>query len=155
MSRQDRADRDGPLPHGRLPVVLAGGQFDLAEDRVDHAVEEVAFVGDVVVERHRGAAEVLAELAHAEGLDAVLVGEVDGGGQHPRSGPGGPGISARMGLLGHPLPPRLALGNTTLTGNTLLSVHRTCNVHRTWGRARVTGSRNTSLPSRSLRWRTA
>src|SRR4029453_5894280 len=94
MSRQDRADRDGPLPHGRLPVVLAGGQFDLAEDRVDHAVEEVVFVGDVVVERHRGAAELLAELAHAEGLDAVSVGEVDGGAQDTLSGQGGRG-SAR------------------------------------------------------------
>src|SRR4029453_2345463 len=108
MSRQDRADRDGPLPHGRLPVVLAGGQFDLAEDRVDHAVEEVVLVGDVVVERHRGAAELLAELAHAEGLDAVSVGEVDGGAQDTLSGPGGPGIGARTGLLGHPSPPRPA-----------------------------------------------
>ena len=59
-----------------------GGQVDLAEDEVDHAVEEVALVGDVVVERHRLDAEDLAELAHAQRRDPRLVGERDSGAQH-------------------------------------------------------------------------
>ena len=61
----------------------AGGRLDLAEDDVDHPVEEVVLVGDVVVERHRLDAELLGELAHRELLRPALVGQRDRGAQHP------------------------------------------------------------------------
>jgi hypothetical protein len=77
------AGRDGSLAHGRLPVGLQRRQLDLAEDEVDHAVEDLVLVGDVVVQRHRLHAEGLGELAHGEGGDARLVGELDGGTQDP------------------------------------------------------------------------
>ena len=68
--------------HRRLPVGVREGRLDLAEDDVDHAVEEVVLVGDVVVERHRLDAERLAELAHGQRADPALVGEGNGGTQH-------------------------------------------------------------------------
>ena len=60
-------------------------QLDLAEDEVGDAVQEVVLVGDVVVERHRLDPELLPEPAHAERVDAGLVGERDGGAQHALS----------------------------------------------------------------------
>jgi NADPH:quinone reductase-like Zn-dependent oxidoreductase len=46
---QSLAGRDRPPAHGRLPVGVAGGQLDLAEDDVDDAVQEVGLVGVRVV----------------------------------------------------------------------------------------------------------
>ena len=83
VARQDLARRERSLSHRRPPIDLIGGQFDLAEHDVDHAVEEFALVGDVVVERHRLDAEGLAELAHAQRRDSVLVSERNAGAQHP------------------------------------------------------------------------
>ena len=54
VSDHDRAHRECSLPHICLPVVLAHGSFDLAKNGIDHAVQEVLFVGEVVVERHMG-----------------------------------------------------------------------------------------------------
>jgi NAD(P)-dependent dehydrogenase (short-subunit alcohol dehydrogenase family) len=51
------------------------------EGQVDHAVEQVVLVRDVVVERHGFDPQRAAELAHAEPLEAALVGEVDAGAQ--------------------------------------------------------------------------
>ena len=82
--------RDGATPSSRSPSCGAsappasrspGGasrsasrglrrELDLAEDDVDHAVEELVLVGDVLVERHRHDAELLREAAHAERLRA-------------------------------------------------------------------------------------
>jgi hypothetical protein len=53
MARQDFTGRDGPVAHGRLPVDARGGQVDLAEEEVDHAVQEVGLVGHVVSKRRR------------------------------------------------------------------------------------------------------
>ena len=83
VAGEDLADRDSPLPHRRLPVGFAGGQVDLAKDDVDHAVEEVVLVGDVVIQRHRLDPDRFAELAHGQRGDAALVGQRDGGAQHP------------------------------------------------------------------------
>jgi hypothetical protein len=47
----------------RLPVAIAGWQLDLAEDDIDDAVEDLALVGDVVVDRHRCDAEFCGERA--------------------------------------------------------------------------------------------
>ena len=56
--------------------------LDLADDDVDHAVEELVLVGHVLVERHRHDAQFLSELAHVQRLDPGGVGERDGGAQH-------------------------------------------------------------------------
>ena len=45
-------------------------------------VEQVVLVPDVAIERHRIDAELLAELAHAQRLDAASIGEIDGGLEH-------------------------------------------------------------------------
>ena len=50
-------------------------RFDLAEDDVDHPVEELVLVRDVVVERHRAYAELVCELAHRQRLDPAAVRE--------------------------------------------------------------------------------
>ena len=75
------ARRDRALAQLGLPVAAGGGRLDLAEDEVDHPVEEVVLVGDVVVERHRLDAELLGELAHRQLLGAALVGQRDRGAQ--------------------------------------------------------------------------
>jgi adenine/guanine phosphoribosyltransferase-like PRPP-binding protein len=49
----------------------------LAEDDLDHAVEQVVLVDDVLVQGHGHSAELLSEAAHAQGLDAVGVGVRD------------------------------------------------------------------------------
>jgi len=59
------------------PVPLGGGPISL-NTRVDHSVEEVVLAGDVVVQGHRLDPERLAELAHAQRPDAVLVGDIGG-----------------------------------------------------------------------------
>ena len=54
---------------------------DLAEDEVDHAIDDRFLVGDVVVDRHRLDVELGCELADGEALDADLVGEIDCAGE--------------------------------------------------------------------------
>ena len=88
------AGRDSPPAHRGLPVDVGRRQLDLAEDDVDHPVEELFLVGDVVVERHRACAELVCELAHRQRFEPVARGERDGGSQHallaqPRSRLGG------------------------------------------------------------------
>ena len=72
------ADGDCPVAHGGLPVTVEGRHADLAEDDVDHGVDEVVLVGDVAIERHRPDAELLPEAAHGEGLDPAIVGKGHG-----------------------------------------------------------------------------
>ena len=60
--------------------------------RVDDPVEDVVLVRDVVVERHRLDAELLAELAHRQRLDPACVGEREGGAQHALPGQRGSGL---------------------------------------------------------------
>ena len=64
---------------------------------VDHAVEELVLVGDVVVERHRLDPERFAELAHAERRDPALVGERDGDAEHPLAGQRDAGLGGGLG----------------------------------------------------------
>ena len=69
-----------------LPVAARRGSLELADDAFDDAVEQVVLVADVAVERHGVDAEVLAEPAHAQRLEAAPVGEVDGGLQDALAG---------------------------------------------------------------------
>jgi hypothetical protein len=66
VTGKHRAGRDRPLAHRGLPVDVGRRQLDLAEDDVDHPVEELVLVGHVVVERHRACAELVCELAHRQ-----------------------------------------------------------------------------------------
>ena len=91
---EDLERRERPRPHGRLPLDVGRRRLDLAEDDVDHPVEELLLVGDVVVEGHRARAELVAELAHRQRVDPVARGKRHGGLQHalpaqPRSRLGG------------------------------------------------------------------
>ena len=99
------AGGEDPVPEDALPLTLALGDvestellLDLADDRLDDTVEQGLLVGDVVVQRHRLDAERLGEVAHGEGLDALRVGELDGGGEHPLPGEGEPRLGDRLGL---------------------------------------------------------
>lgn len=82
MALQGLPRREDPLPERALPVGVAGRGFDLIDDDVDHAVQELFLVGNVLVERHRYDAQFLREVAHAQRLDPGRVGERDGGPQH-------------------------------------------------------------------------
>jgi hypothetical protein len=97
LAGQDPTRRDRPLTHRCLPVLSAGGEVDLSEDDVDHAVEKIFLVGHVVVQRHRLDPDRLAELAHAQRLGPALVGEGDRGVQDPVPGERGAGRSTAGG----------------------------------------------------------
>ena len=73
-SARRAAGGEDPLAHRRLPVRVLDRRIDLGDDHVDHPVQEFVFVGHVLVQRHRDDAELLREPAHAERLDAALVG---------------------------------------------------------------------------------
>jgi hypothetical protein len=75
-------EHHGPGVHrlranGGLPVIAPGRLLDLSEDRLDQAVEQIVLVANVAIQRHGVDAELLAQLAHAERLDAAAVGELD------------------------------------------------------------------------------
>ena len=57
-------------------------RVDLADDEVDHAVEQFVLVRDVLVQRHRDDAQLLGQVAHADRVDPAAVGHRHGGGQH-------------------------------------------------------------------------
>jgi hypothetical protein len=68
---------DRPPAHRDPPVAVGRRQLDLAEDEVDHAVEELVLGRQVVVERHRADAELLGQPAHRQRLDSLAGGELD------------------------------------------------------------------------------
>ena len=86
------------LAEGILPVAVRGNGLDLIEDGIDEAVEDVFLVPDVSVEGHRVDAELLAELAHAEGFDPATVGEVDRSLEHAFLGQGRTSLGFRSCL---------------------------------------------------------
>jgi hypothetical protein len=99
VTQEHRAHGPCPSPHRHGPVGVVSGQFDLGEHQVDHGVEEIALVGDVVIERHRLDPEFLCEPPHRQGVDAVGIGEVDGGARRPLAAEGlpAPGVGCRGG----------------------------------------------------------
>ena len=90
------------LAQGRpsSPRPAAGRSISPTID-LDDAVEQVVLVPDVAVERHRVDAQLLAELAHAQGLEAAAVGELDGGPEHALAGQRRAALS-RFGRLRSP-----------------------------------------------------
>jgi hypothetical protein len=65
VALQRLARRNRPPSHCRPPVVVDRTGLDLAEDDVDHTIEELIL-------RHRHHAELLPEPAHAEPFKPVL-----------------------------------------------------------------------------------
>jgi hypothetical protein len=120
-----------------LPAVL-GRQVDLrvavelVDDQLHDAVEEVVTAGDVPVQRHPLDAQVRAHPAHREGLEPVLVDELDGRGEHPPAVERGPDRPGRCG------PDRTGVGGP-VTGH---STRRIGVVHHP---ARLPSSRSTPL----------
>ena len=71
------------LAQRSLPAGSAGTQRYLADHGIGHPVQEVVLVAHVRVEGHRLDAQFLREPAHADQLNAVADGELDGSRDHP------------------------------------------------------------------------
>ena len=56
-----------------LPVGIVSGQFDLARDKINHAVENVFLVFDMVIQGHGFDPEFLREFPHAQCFNSALV----------------------------------------------------------------------------------
>ena len=67
-----------------------GGSGGVRWTEIDHSVQELFFVGDVLVERHWHNPQLFGEPPHAQRLDPRFVGNGDGGIEHPRPAQGNP-----------------------------------------------------------------
>src|SRR4029077_3172920 len=86
VAEHDRACVEDRPTERRPPVRTGGVHRDLGDDHVDHAVEEVLLAADMGVERHGLDAQLLAQPAHAHGVDAFAIGEIDRSLKDPRPG---------------------------------------------------------------------
>ena len=68
---------------------------------VEHAGEQIFLVGHVVVQRHGLDAQTLTSPAHAQPIDARLVGQLDRGGEHSLTGKRHPFADYRFCLQRH------------------------------------------------------
>src|SRR4029077_6063612 len=75
---QERSPRrEDPLPDRALPISFEGWRIDLADDDIDHSIQELFLAGHVLVEPHRDDPQLLRELAHAERFNSGVVGQGD------------------------------------------------------------------------------
>ena len=102
MAKHHGTSGHDPSSHGRLPIGGLRRWLDLPDHDIDDAVEDVLLVPDVVVERHRVDTERLAELAHADGIAAASIGELEGSLEHPLLAQREPGSGLGI-CLGHHL----------------------------------------------------
>ena len=86
--------RHRQLAERGFPVIVHGRSLDLTDDQVGDAIKQVVLAPDVPVHRHRIDPELLPELAHAQRLKAVTIGEADCGLKHPLPCQGCPGLGA-------------------------------------------------------------
>jgi hypothetical protein len=82
VAHEDVAGRGRAPAHRLLPITLTRGQLDLGEHEVDHAVEQLVLVRDVVIERHGAGAEFATQPTHAERLEPFGIGEPERLAQH-------------------------------------------------------------------------
>ena len=75
MAQQPRAGRDRAVALRGRPVGSGGRRVYLAADEVHDAIEDGLLVGHVVVERHHLEPEASGQVAHAQRVDALVVGE--------------------------------------------------------------------------------
>jgi len=87
------------LPDRALPIDSGDGRIDLADDDIEHSVEELLFVGHMLVEGHRYDAQLIGEPSHAERLDPGAVCQGYSGAQHAIPAQGDP--ARRLGFLSH------------------------------------------------------
>ena len=107
MEAEDRVSGDSSAAHRLAPVLGVLRQVELLDHQVDHAVEDVVLVRDVVVERHRFHAEPRRHLAHGDRADPALIGDLHRRGEDavPIQGRARRGLlGASAGLLGHSPP---------------------------------------------------
>src|SRR3954451_18910285 len=143
--------REHALADAVLPIQRRIGRVELADDDVDHAVEQLVLVGDVLVQRHRDDPQLLRQAAHAHPGDADLVGQGDRGAQHPVTVERG--APALLRLAGHRGAVPAALRRVPGCGHLLLSQRspprgsggRSTSGHRAW----LTGGHRTpTVPAR-------
>ena len=115
----------------------ADRRVDLADDDVDHAVEQLVLVGHVLVERHRHDAQFLSELAHVQRLDPRRVGERHGGAQHAVPAERHPTRSAGRWTISSPSFPNCSLDEYLLTSVRGTPNLRPAGVRRTPTRLRL------------------
>src|SRR3569833_2959596 len=102
-------------PQGwRRTARRAGRRLDLRDEDVDHPVEQLVLVLDVLVQRHGDDAEVLGERAHADRAEAGPVGERDGGLQH---------ADTVAPFAGHRRPPLTGVHRTPTVLHVVYAVH--------------------------------
>ena len=70
---------------------------------LDDPVDRSSLLADVAVERHRVDAELLAELAHAQRLEAAAIGQLDGSAKDALAGERRSALDAFGVGLGHHL----------------------------------------------------
>lgn len=86
MTAEDLPRRDRSPSHCLSPVGAVLGDLDLADHQLEHPVEDLLFVGDVLVERHRLDTKLGSKTAHGEGAESLPVGQVDCAPKHPLFG---------------------------------------------------------------------
>ena len=82
MAQHDASRAEDRRAERGLPIRAVAVDRDLADDELEHAVEEIVLVANVRVQRHRLDPELGAEAAHADGLDALPVRQANGSLQH-------------------------------------------------------------------------
>src|SRR3979411_1740803 len=82
MHAEVLAGREGPGADGGLPRGVRRRLRDLAHQEIDHATDDLLLAPNVVIERHRLDPEPLADSAHRDRLEPVLVRDLDRGTQH-------------------------------------------------------------------------
>src|SRR5438309_8383286 len=88
------------MPDSGLPIGSGGRRIDLADDHIDHSVQELFLVGHMLVERHRDDPQLLSEISHAQCFDPDVIGKGDGGAEHPV--PTQLDAAPSLDLLSHP-----------------------------------------------------
>src|SRR3954447_15908128 len=101
MAQHRAPGRQDPGAERRFPLADFGRAADLAEDDVDHPVEDVLLVRDVVVEGHRFHAELCPQAPHADRVDPLAVRQINGGRQDSLARQGPPPFDRRTRLRRH------------------------------------------------------
>src|SRR5450631_4341403 len=116
VSAQDVSRGAGAISHRRLPLAAPRRQLDLPEHHIDHAVEDLVLVRDVVVQRHGFDLQAVRQPAHGERADAIRISEGDAFEDDPFPAQGGPGPRSCPISRSHCGPPLSAVDSLTLYG---------------------------------------
>ena len=89
----------------RVEVRAAHRRIHLVNNEIDHAVQNVFLVGHVVVERHGLDSELLADPAHADGVDPAFVCKSHSGAKNALPAQRRARLGARFVSYCHRFPP--------------------------------------------------